>query len=178
MPVALLAIVTLAAVFIGLYTATMDGERIRHLGHGDYEPTTRSLTLKDKNFQPYDNVYFGEEEKSAKKDLQIVENALLRACRTIHTLALENDCMNPYREGTVWQFIGAPGGNGELGAVWNNSTTSPVFSCGSIAEYGRNLVQKAIPKELIIANSFRYDFTDMGNEDSTDPCGYTQIVGR
>lgn len=146
---------------------------------GEYDPQTRSLNQKQRYEYSYDMTNFKSEEEARKDETEAIEGALLRACKTLHTLSLLSHCSTPYQEDTIWGFVDSPGSVGSLNAAWSG-TTSTVFSCNAAqkASYGRGLIQKAIPSEVIINGNYQYDLGGMQNSEATDPCSYSGIVSR
>lgn len=113
--------------------------------------------------------------KAPKVDKEIVTKVLLRTCAHLYAKAKANNCANPREPQTVWGFVGTVNTTGNLIGAWNGAATS-TFSCANIDNYGRDLVQKAIPRAFIQQENYRYDFTGMNSTGRTDPCGYSEIV--
>lgn len=113
-------------------------------------------------------------------DLISADEVLLKTCRTIHILALKNNCSNRNKEGLIWSFLGTPGvSSGTLSSVLTGvSYTVPTFSCSNINTFGKALVLSALPRDFIDNTNkiIRYDLRGMTDSDVSDPCGYTDIA--
>ena len=177
MPFAALVVVLFLMSVSSVVVVKTEAGRSAYMTTGDYNNTGNSLTKLSRNTLRYGGYEEDTLSSTLKQDRDTVQGTLLRACRTIHTLSLLNNCTNPYDEATVWAFIGPPNTIGLLSVAWNGTTTN-TFTCANSAQYGRGLIQKAIPKIFIEDGDFLYDFSDMGIIGSNDPCGYSEIVGR
>lgn len=177
MPFAISIILIIVASFFALNISITEDVRKDNMKTGSFSQADHNLSNYHKYTELGDTQGYETSADSLKEELEAVETVLIRTCRTIHTLNLDNDCANPYREGNNWGFIGNVGTSGSLLTAWNGSA-GYTFSCAGRNAYGRMLVQKAIPKSLIQQYQFRYDFSTMINSDATDPCGYVDIVER
>jgi len=177
MPFSLLIILMLLVSSLSITTIKVQEGRMNALKTGDYNQTGRVLTGLSKNQYHWNQHGFDNAEKLRAEDVSFVNGVAIRTCRTIHTLNLLNDCPNPYDVANNWSFIGSPITQGNLLSVWDTPSSS-VFTCGNEDAFGRDLMQKAIPRIFISDNNFRYDFSDMTLGDSADPCMYTDFIGR
>lgn len=113
--------------------------------------------------------------KMHRVDKENVTKVLIRTCEHLYVKAKQNNCLNPRDPATVWGFAGIVNNQGDLDQAWLGATTN-TFTCASIDDFGRGLIQEAIPSASVIGRGYRYDFTGMNGVGRTDPCGYTEIV--
>jgi len=182
MPLVLLVLFSTVATFIAFKTEMLQPSHTTYRESGFYAPGAiegEQLTERYK----YLDLTVSESVNEVSEDtmdLIIMDEVLLKTCRTIHILALKNNCSNKYKEGTIWAFLGTPNVSfGTLSSVLLSApTTVPPFSCGNISAFGKALVVASLPMDFISRPNrvIRYDLRGMLDSDVSDPCGYTDIV--
>ena len=151
-------------------------------GYGSTLPAGSQLVNKDKYILENPSNGITEEQTKIER-LYTVETAMIRTCKTIATLALDNRCANPERESNIWSFLGGVGATGDLKDIWDSTSTPvglPVFSCTNMASFGRQTLVMSLPREAVedpvTGTHIRYNLQGLSNSDYTDPCGYVDLV--
>ncbi len=182
MPLAI-AIIILVSSLIYSYISTNNQSLLESKNYTleNYDKTTKTMNKNLNRTLPYALKTKGLPGNGRKIKVETVEGVLLRACKTIHTLSIAYNCPSPYREGRVWAFVGSPDTKGNLYGSTNTAwsgTKSPTFSCAAndMANFGRELVQDALPASELINYNIKYNFIGMVDDEKSDPCGYTGIV--
>jgi len=131
---------------------------------------------KDEIHTPFRGSITATQPYYVKKEA--ITKVLLRTCTHLYTKVKQNNCGDERDPNIVWSFVGTVGEKGPLDDAWSG-TTAKTFSCATIDQFGRELIQEAIPSTFVVNKGYRYDFTGMENweeEGRTDPCGYTEII--
>jgi len=119
--------------------------------------------------------YIGDITRDSDKEKrEAIETAFIRTCRTISTIAHSNSCADWNKASAIWEFTGSIGGVDSLDSAMTGSTSS-TFTCSTMDDYGRWLIQSGIPSSYIVGEGYLYDFTGM-NDDNSDACGYIDII--
>jgi len=176
----LAAFFAIMIVVLGIsYKSTMlEKLSFEHAARGSHNPITKRFEHLSKNYGQQTSASYKTAEDLQVEDMQVIENTMLRTCRTLHTLALANNCASPYNESVIWGFIGSVGtssSQGNLSVIWSGSTAS-TFSCANINGYGRKIMREALPKSFVTSKGFKYDFRNMNDSAFTDPCGYEDFI--
>ena len=174
-----LAVAILSALFPVVITEKkISEERVQRTGYYDKDVLVQGLADRRGMDATYRATEYRIPESESREEREMIETALIRACRSVSTLAHVNNCIGWDQASTVWLFVGAAGATASLDPSWTQAT-DPLFSCASFnnGEYGRFLLQNALPASAVTAKGYTYDFTAM-NDVHVDPCGYADIVGR
>ncbi|CAA6806619.1 MAG: Unknown protein [uncultured Sulfurovum sp.] len=115
------------------------------------------------------------------EQVELLETVILRTCRRLNVYAKKLGCVDAQSEQKLWKFIGEKGTTGTLEEAWRDGAETTAVSCATLPSFGRYLIRRAIPLNMIINTEGKhtYDLTGMqGNFlTSTDPCGYKEIIG-
>jgi len=142
------------------------------LKNGNFSETTSSFTQSSKATLARRYVDFSD--NSQKKDIETIETALIRSCRSVSTIAHDNGCSGWDKASYVWSFVGTSGTIGSLDST-STGTSSLSFSCSTQDDFGRGLFQQSLPSRFVISKGYLYDLTSLDDENS-DPCGYINLV--
>jgi len=182
MPLVFIILFALTASFITFKTETLKASKQMYRRTGILNPSGaigQQLTEESK-YSTMSAAESANEMSANSIDLSGVDQTLLRTCRTVHTLALKNNCANKNMESTIWTFLGTPGvSNGTLSsALTGASSIVPAFSCGTISAFGKALILSSLPRDIIDGTIviYRYDLRGMRNSTTTDPCGYSDVA--
>jgi len=139
----------------------------------DFNDTSKRYNDIDKISIPYSH---GQYKQKAVIEKEVIQKILLRTCNDIYQRGVLSKCPNAKSVNNVWGFAGTIGGTGSLLGAWTGGVSSS-FSCGNEDNYGRYLIQNAIPSSVISEGGWGYD---LQNVDDTHlyPCGYSEIVTK
>lgn len=172
MPIAISTMI-LAAVIFYQYTAFALHKRAVYEKTGKYDKTNVRLSDNSRYSEHYADMSVDEEYRAAADN---VETALVRVCRVINTLSMQNNCANKNSTATTWGFI-VNNYDKNLADTWNGSTSS-TFSCANSDSYARYLLNRSVPALYVQERGLKYNLYDVSDATGRhDPCGYIEVIG-
>jgi len=182
MPLVLLVLFATVATFISYKTEALKTSHAVYREVGQFAPSAPAGQQLSTNYK-YLDLSVSESVNDISEDIMDIVNVdevLLRTCRTIHVLALKNNCPGKNLESNIWKFLGTANvSKGTLSsALLGVGTTVPAFTCSNMDKFGKALILSALPRDFIDNPNkiFKYDLTGMQDTDVSDPCGYTDIA--
>jgi len=144
---------------------------------GTFEQTTYRFNNDNTDKSPSFLVEGANIEGHAFRDKEVISKALRSTCNNIFTKMLENGCSNSRDVNIVWGFLkNGSLKKGNISHLWNGASSS-TFSCGSEKSYGKYLIRKSLPREIVNRGGYRYDLESfVVGEIKMYPCAYDDII--
>lgn len=165
---------SLVSYQLALLPTSASSERIV----GGYDASTQTLQNSYETLDRGRSIV--QEPKIAARNANI---AAIRTCRAISRemkeryLAGDVTCSNYLDSTTLFGFIGTSGSTGSLDTLYTQGSSSSL-SCASaaaVANYGRYLFSRSLPKNLISGKNVNFNLVGVVNN-HPDPCGYNEII--
>ena len=173
MPIAVFLISLLFVAYLGILNSLNRDIKDFVRDNGDFNSSSNTFVDRRVSDSPYLTTKY--ERDYEEKKIENIETALIRTCRAISTIAHANSCANWNKASYVWQFVGDIGGSGALSNIYTGSSSS-IFDCSSVDDFGRALFKKTIPFSYI-SGSYFYDLSGVSDA-NTDACGYSGVVRK